>query len=402
MQPCYAPLNGNIEIRILHSLADVSPQDWDACANPEGLYPAIDPFVTWRFLHALEVSGSVGDGTGWHPHYLLLFENDALIAAAPMYLKTHSQGEYIFDFNWAQAYEQAGGKYYPKLQIAVPFTPATGRRFLCRSGYEAMGQSALREAMIKIAADNGISSGHVTFCTEAEALAGAKAGFLHRKSSQFHWLNDEYKTFSDFLGALSARKRKNIRRERRQALEADIEVQHVTGKDIRPEHWDAFWMFYQDTGARKWGTPYLTRAFFEEAQSHLRDDILLILAIRDGKYIAGAMNVIGQETLYGRYWGCVEDHPYLHFELCYYQAIEWAIAHGLQRVEAGAQGDHKLARGYLPVECHSLHWIADPGFSQAVERFITAEAKAVGQDISVLSSYGPFKIREGENDETDE
>ncbi len=394
-------MQGKTEVIMIHSLAEIDPLEWDACANPEGIKSASDPFVTWRFLRALEVSGSVGDGTGWHPHYLLLREDGALIAVALMYLKTHSQGEYIFDFNWAHAFEQAGGDYYPKLQIAVPFTPATGRRFLCKQGYEKFGQSALTEAMVTIASDNGLSSAHVTFCTEAEALAGAQMGLLHRRSSQFHWVNDGYASFDDFLNALSARKRKNIRRERRQALEFGGEIQCLTGDQIEPKHWDAFWEFYQDTGARKWGTPYLTRAFFDEAQAHLRDDVLLVLAERNGKYIAGAMNMIGQETLFGRYWGCTEDHPAIHFELCYYQAIEFAISKGLQRVEAGAQGDHKLARGYLPVECHSLHWIADPGFSRAVKQFVEAEAKAVGQDIELLSSYGPFKITRGNEDETE-
>lgn len=391
----------NIEITMAQSLADVDPQDWDSCANPGGQFPPTDPFVTYRFLRALEVSGSVGEGTGWHPHYLLARENRVLIACAPMYLKTHSQGEYIFDFNWADAYERAGGQYYPKLQTAVPFTPATGRRFLCKQGLEAKGQAALKEAMVKIASDNHLSSAHVTFCSEAEAIAGAEMGLMHRKSTQFHWVNDDYSDFDDFLNALSSRKRKNIRKERRQAQGFGGEIIALTGDQIQPEHWDAFWRFYQDTGARKWGTPYLTREFFDEIQRDMRDDVLLVLAQRDGRFIAGALNFVGKEVLFGRYWGCVEDHPALHFELCYYQAIDYAISLGLQRVEAGAQGEHKLARGYLPVECHSLHWIGDPGFSEAVQRFIRAEAAAIGQDIEVLSSYGPFKIVEGENDETE-
>ncbi|WP_107497384.1 GNAT family N-acetyltransferase [Thalassobius sp. I31.1] len=391
----------NIEITMAQSLADIDPQDWDVCANPGGQMPPADPFVTYRFLRALEASGSVGEGTGWHPHYLLARENGALIAYAPMYLKTHSQGEYIFDFNWAQAYEQAGGQYYPKLQIAVPFTPATGRRFLCKQGVEAKGQAALTEAMVKIASDNHLSSAHVTFCSEAEAIAGADMGLMHRKSTQFHWVNQGYSDFDDFLAALSSRKRKNIRKERGQAQGFGGEIHALTGDQIQPEHWNAFWHFYQDTGARKWGTPYLTREFFDEIQRDMRDDVLLVLAERDGRYLAGALNFIGADTLFGRYWGCVEDHPALHFELCYYQAIEFAITEELQRVEAGAQGEHKLARGYLPVECHSLHWIGDAGFSEAVQRFIRAEAAAIGQDIEVLSSYGPFKIVEGEQDETE-
>ncbi len=313
------------------------------------------------------------------------------IGVAPLYAKSHSQGEYIFDHAFAHAYERAGGRYYPKLQIAVPFTPATGRRFLARPGHEAAAQAALVEGAIRLADGNDLSSLHVTFCTEAEAEAGTAMGLQHRITQQFHWENRGYATFDAFLASLSSRKRKNIRKERQTAQDFGGEIVHLTGDAIRPEHWDAFWRFYQDTGARKWGTPYLTRKFFDAAQETLRDDILLVLAVRNGRPVAGALNFIGRDTLYGRYWGCTEDHPCLHFELCYYQAIDAAIARGLARVEAGAQGEHKLARGYLPVQTHSLHWFADPGLSRAVAQYLDAERRAVDEEIEVLTSYGPFR-----------
>ena len=385
--------DAQIEINVLGSLAEISQSDWDACACPETADGgrAIDPFTTWRFLHALEASGSVGQGTGWSPRYLVALLEGKAIAAAPLYAKGHSQGEYVFDHNWAHAYERAGGRYYPKLQMAVPFTPATGRRFLTLPGYDTIGQSALMQGAVQLAAENQLSSLHITFCTEAEALAGAEMGLLHRVSDQFHWVNRDYTDFEAFLGDLSSRKRKAIRRERRIANEFGGQIIELTGAQIESHHWDAFWRFYQDTGARKWGTPYLTRAFFDAAQASLRDDILLVLAERDGQFIAGALNFIGRETLYGRYWGCVEDHQCLHFELCYYRAIDFAIRHGMQRVEAGAQGQHKLARGYLPVECHSLHWIGDPGFRDAIADYLKAERAAVDEEIEVLTSYGPFR-----------
>ncbi|MDJ0826273.1 MAG: GNAT family N-acetyltransferase [Rhodobacter sp.] len=382
-----------IEIDVLGSLAEIDPADWDACACPEAVegQRPIDPFTTHRFLRALETSGSVGTGTGWSPRHITAKMDGQIIAAAPLYAKGHSQGEYIFDHNWGHAFERAGGRYYPKLQIAVPFTPATGRRFLVKPGLEEMGQSALVQGAVQLAAENRLSSIHVTFCTEEEAQAGEKMGLLHRVTDQFHWVNRGYADFEAFLADLSSRKRKNIRRERAQANDFGGTIHELTGDQIEPQHWDAFWRFYQDTGARKWGTPYLTRAFFDEAHAHLRDDILLVLAERNGQYVAGALNFIGRETLFGRYWGCTEDHPCLHFELCYYRAIDYAIRHGLQRVEAGAQGQHKLARGYLPVHCHSLHWIADLGFREAIEQYLQAERAAVTEDIEVLTAYGPFR-----------
>ena len=383
----------DIEITALGSLSEIAPGDWDACACPEaadGGRP-LDPFTTHRFLKALEDSGSVGTGTGWQPRYLVAREGGEIIAVAPLYAKGHSQGEYIFDHNWAHAWERAGGRYYPKLQIAVPFTPATGRRFLTRPGRESDGMIALVQGALHLAEQNNLSSVHATFCTPEEAARGEDIGLLHRVTQQYHWANRGYADFEAFLADLSSRKRKTIRKERRTAAAFGGEIVQLTGKAIQPEHWDAFWHFYQDTGARKWGTPYLTRSFFHRAHQTLGDDILLILALRDGRPVAGALNFIGRETLYGRYWGAIEHHPCLHFEVCYYQAIDYAIAHGMAFVEAGAQGEHKLARGYLPVETHSLHWMADPGFSDAVAEYLRAERQAVEQDIEVLTSYGPFR-----------
>ena len=389
-----------IEIDVLDRIDRIDPADWDACACPEAdAGRPIDPFTTHRFLGALEASGSVGPGTGWAPRHLVARAGGQVVACAPLYAKGHSQGEYIFDFNWAHAYEQAGGRYYPKLQIAVPFTPATGRRFLTRPGWEETGISALTQGAIQVAAENHLSSFHVTFCTAAEAEAGRAMGLMHRTSQQFHWHNDTYPDFDAFVASLNARKRKNIRRERAQAKDFGGRIVTLTGDQISPAHWDAFWVFYQDTGRRKWGSPYLTRAFFDAAQKDLRDDVLLVLAERDGAYVAGALNFIGRDALFGRYWGCVEDHPMLHFELCYYRAIDFAIAHGLARVEAGAQGEHKLARGYMPTSTHSLHWFADPGFAGAIAKYLDAERAAVDEEIDVLTEYGPFRKLQREDEE---
>lgn len=385
--------HGTLNVTAHGALSEIGQAAWDACACPEvsdGGRPC-DPFTTWRFLKALEDSRSVGTGTGWGPRHLAVHDGAAVIAVAPMYVKAHSQGEYIFDHSWAQAWERAGGRYYPKLQVAVPFTPATGRRFLTRPGAEARGRAALVEAMVRLAEANRVSSLHITFCTPEEVAAGQALGLMARASQQFHWENAGYGDFDGFLAALSSRKRKAIRREREEAQRFGGQIVALTGDQIQPWHWDHFWAFYQDTGSRKWGTPYLTRAFFARAQAELRDDILLVLAIRDGRPVAGALNFIGQDTLYGRYWGAVEHHPFLHFELCYYQAIDWAIAQGLARVEAGAQGEHKLARGYLPVVTHSLHWIADAGFRQAVADFLQAERRAVDHENDVMTSMGPFR-----------
>ena len=382
-----------IEINVLQAVSDIPAKEWDDCACPEisDGGRAEDPFTTHRFLSALDASGSVGPGTGWSPRPLTATIDGKIIAVAPLYVKSHSQGEYIFDFSWAHAFENAGGRYYPKLQMAAPFTPATGRRFLTLPGLESAGQAALVQGAIQLAAENQLSSLHITFCTEAEAKAGAQMGLLARTSQQFHWVNDGYEDFDGFLADLSSRKRKTIRRERRIANDFGGRIVELTGDQIMPEHWEAFWQFYQDTGARKWGTPYLTRAFFDHVQQTMRGDVLLVLAEIDGRYVAGALNFIGRETLFGRYWGCSEDHPCMHFELCYYRAIDYAIRQKLRCVEAGAQGEHKLARGYLPVTTHSLHWIGDDGFRRAIEQFLEAEHAAVDQENEILTSYGPFK-----------
>ncbi len=382
------------DLTLHERIADLSAEEWDAVAAPEQSDGrALDPFTTHRFFSALESSGSTGKGTGWQARPLALREGGKLVAATPLYVKSNSQGEYIFDHGWAEALERAGGRYYPKLQIAVPFTPATGRRFLGADEHRA----TLWQAAIGIAGQNQLSSLHATFCTadEAEALAGVE-GTLHRVTQQFHWENRGYDSFDAFLADLSSRKRKMIRKERETAQGRGLTIRALTGDEIEPRHWDAFWAFYQDTGSRKWGTPYLTRKAFARFHETMRDDMLLVLAFNGDRPVAGALNFIGRDTLYGRYWGCTEDHPCLHFELCYYQAIDWAIANGLQRVEAGAQGEHKLARGYLPVETHSLHWIADPGFRTAVDRYLQAERRAVGEEIEVLTAYGPFRKVEGQ------
>ncbi|MBC7155780.1 MAG: N-acetyltransferase [Rhodobacteraceae bacterium] len=387
-----------IEITVHASILEIAAPDWDGCANPDGGARPVDPFTTHRFLAALESSGSVGRGTGWTPRHLVARAGGRIIAVMPLYAKGHSQGEYIFDHAWANAFERAGGRYYPKLQGAVPFTPATGRRLLTRPGFEAAGRAALVQGMVQLAAENRLSSAHITFCTEDEARAGTQMGLLHRVTQQFHWENRGYGDFDGFLAALSSRKRKTIRKERATAQDFGGSICALTGDQIEPRHWDAFWQFYQDTGSRKWGTPYLTRAFFDAAQATLRNDILLVLAERGGRPVAGALNFIGRDTLYGRYWGCTEDHPCLHFELCYYRAIDFAIAHGMDRVEAGAQGEHKLARGYLPTPVHSLHWIADPGFRDAVARYLEAERNAIDEEIEVLTDYGPFRKPQGETE----
>ncbi|MDF3604956.1 GNAT family N-acetyltransferase [Paracoccus sp. DMF-8] len=374
-----------LSVSVLTGISGIAAADWDGCGAGE------NPFTTHRFLLALEDSGSVGGRTGWHPSHLVARLDGQVAGVAPCYLKTNSQGEYIFDHNWAEAYARAGGSYYPKLQCAVPFTPVTGPRLIAR---DPQVQAALLQAMAEFSLQSDLSGAHISFCTEAEAELGAQAGFLPRVTQQYHWLNDGYASFDDFLAALSSRKRKAIRKERERAQGFGGQIVSLRGDRILPEHWDAFWHFYQDTGGRKWGRPYLTRAFSDCLHDRMRDDCLLVLALRDGQPIAGALNLIGRDALYGRYWGCVEDHPFLHFELCYYQAIDWAIANGLSRVEAGAQGDHKLARGYLPTRTHSLHWVADPGFRRALENYLDRERRAVSEEIIEIADWGPFRRSE--------
>jgi len=374
-----------LSVSVLPAISGIDAALWDGCGA------GANPFTSHRFLAALEASGSVGEGTGWHPSHLIARLDGRVAGVAPCYLKTHSQGEYVFDHAWAQAYERAGGDYYPKLQCAVPFTPVTGPRLIAP---DRAVQGALLQAMAQVAKQSGLSGVHVTFCTEAEAELGEAVGYLARASEQFHWLNRGYGSYDDFLAELSSRKRKALRKERERAQAFGGTIRSLTGDEIRPEHWDAFWRFYQDTGSRKWGRPYLTRAFFDRLHDTLRDDCMLVLAEREGRAIAGALNLLGPDAIYGRYWGCVEDHAFLHFELCYHRAIDWAIEHRLARVEAGAQGEHKLARGYLPTRIHSLHWLADQGLHNAIDDYLQRERRAVTQEMAILTEMGPFRRSE--------
>jgi uncharacterized protein len=379
-------------MRIVPSLADVPADGWDACAR--GADPAVNPFVSHAFLRALEVSGCVGARSGWTPAHVLIEDPDGngLVAAAPCYLKTHSQGEYVFDHGWADAFERAGGNYYPKLQVSSPFSPVTGPRMLV---HPQADQAAARAALVKglrlLRERTAASSVHVTFLPESEWEALGTLGFLQRTDQQFHWSNAGYADFQAFLDTLASRKRKTIRKERAAAVQNGIRILPLTGPEITERHWDAFFGFYLDTGTRKWGRPYLNRAFFREIGRSMADQILLVMAEREGRLIAGAINLIGHDTLYGRNWGCVEDHPCLHFEVCYYQAIDFAIARGLKRVEAGAQGEHKLARGYMPVTTYSAHDIADPRLRSAVADYLERERRQVAAMQDVLAEHGPFR-----------
>jgi predicted N-acyltransferase len=372
----------HLSASVFGSVGALAAAEWDALAGGD------NPFVSHAFLTAMEDSGSVGPGTGWAPAPIAI-EDEAgrLVAALPSYLKSHSQGEYVFDHAWADAWHQAGGRYYPKLQIAAPFTPATGPRLLL--GDPALARPLLNAAE-QLCTDNGFSSAHATFIEPDQVDLFRQAGWLLRNDIQFHWENRGYADFEGFLAALSSRKRKAIRKERAEA-QAGLEIRCFTGADIRQEHWDAFWVFYQDTGARKWGTPYLTREAFPLLGERMGDRVLLILAFEEGNPIAGALNMIGKSALYGRYWGCTVHKPFLHFELCYYQAIDAAIRLGLQRVEAGAQGGHKLARGYEPVQTWSAHWIADAGFRKAVADFLDRERRGVAAEQMFLGDRTPFR-----------
>ncbi|MDG2097716.1 MAG: GNAT family N-acetyltransferase [Paracoccaceae bacterium] len=380
-----------VDISVFDRIDKISELDWERCAqNEKSKFPK-DPFTTYRFLKALEDSASVGGVSGWLPRYLVAKINSLVIGVAPMYGKTHSQGEYVFDHSWAHAYQRAGGSYYPKIQIAVPFTPVTGRRFLVCEGYEELGIEALMNAAKQMCLQHNISGVHITFCTESEVEIGKEQGFLYRKGQQFHWLNKKYSSFDEFLSSLASRKRKAIRKERRIANTFGGEIVWLTGAQISLADWQDFWLFYQDTSARKWGQPYLTKEFFFKLHEVMRKDVLLIMCRREGKNVAGALNFISNEVLYGRYWGCLEDHSFLHFEVCYYQAIEYAINNNLSRVEAGAQGHHKLARGYMPVSTHSLHWVKEDNFKDAIGQFLASERNVVDEENEILTSYGPFK-----------
>ena len=371
-----------ITARLGNGIAGFDAAAWDACAG------TANPFVSHAFLSALEESGSATAARGWQPMPISLDGPDGRPAAVmPAYAKGHSQGEYVFDHAWAEAYARAGGKYYPKLQIAVPFSPVPGPRLLTSDPALARLLIAGAEAVVR---EYGLSSAHATFVEPGQIGLFEQAGWLIRTDRQFHWLNHGYATFEDFLAALASRKRKAIRKERAAAV-AGLTIEHVSGAALSEAHWDAFWHFYQDTGARKWGRPYLTRAFFSLLGERMGDRVLLILAKRGGRPIAGALNLIGADTLYGRYWGASEEVPFLHFELCYYQAIDAAIARGLKSVEAGAQGSHKLARGYEPTPTWSAHYIADPGFRRAVSDYLAAERRAVAADIDELAEMTPFR-----------
>jgi len=387
------------EVKVAQGLAAVPEAEWDACANPGatlGLDETHNPFVSHAFLSALEQSGCVGGRTGWTPLHLLVSPpGGSLEAAAPCYLKTHSMGEYVFDGGWADAYERAGGRYYPKLQVSVPFTPVTGPRLLVRGDAEP-ARELLLAGLASLRKQLGASSTHLTFISaeESEELAGR--GFLMRTDKQFHWLDDRFGDFEGFLAALASRKRKAIRRERREAVSSGITIERLTGRDITEAHWDAFFAFYMDTGSRKWGRPYLNRRFFSLIGERMADRILLVIAKGGGRPIAGAINFIGDVALYGRNWGCIEDRPFLHFEVCYYQAIEFALERGLTRVEAGAQGEHKLARGYRPVTTYSAHDIADPGLRGAVADYLARERAYVAAAQTEYEGAMPFRKCEAE------
>ncbi len=370
------------------NISEIGHAAWDRLAGPD------HPFLSFAFLDALEDSKSCCADTGWLPqHVVVEDEAGAPIAAMPLYLKNHSRGEYVFDHGWADAYERAGGRYYPKLQCSVPFTPATGPRLLVAPDVEPdLARTALLSGAVQVAQRLGVSSLHVTFPTEEEWRLMGDAGFLLRTGEQFHWANNGYADFDEFLSTLNARKRKMIRKERARALGSEIAIDTFTGDDLRPEHWDAFFQFYIDTGSRKWGSPYLTRAFFDRIHHTMADQIALVMCRRDGRYIAGALNFIGSDTLFGRNWGCIEHHDFLHFEACYYRAIDFAIENGLKWVEAGAQGPHKIQRGYLPRHTYSAHWIADTSFRNAVADYLEHERKQVNYEIDLIGKdYTPYK-----------
>jgi predicted N-acyltransferase len=393
-----SPHDQKLSVRTISSLDDVDRRSWNACANPAG--KPYNPFVSHEFLLALEVSGSAVAETGWHAMHLVLEGADAVpLAYMPCYLKAHSRGEYVFDYGWAEAYERAGGRYYPKLQSSVPFTPVTGPRFLAGSGPDAgLNTQRLAQASMQLCDRLNVSSVHVTFLPQADWQLMASHGWLRRTDTQFHWHNDGFFSFDGYLDSLASRKRKNIRKERATALSAGLEIECLNGSDLKEHHWDAFFGFYLDTGSRKWGSPYLTRDFFSLVSEGMANDILLIMAKRNGRYIAGALNFIGGDALYGRNWGAIEHHDCLHFELCYYQAIDYAIANRLARVEAGAQGDHKLARGYLPVTTHSLHYLADPRLARAVDDYLAHERVAVAHDARLLARHSPYRQTNSDDD----
>jgi predicted N-acyltransferase len=407
--------SSEISLEAVSSISRIAAEDWDACANPASPPDTIggldklasrdpaavscarsasryNPFVSHAFLSALEESGSACARTGWGPRHLVARLRDTIVGIVPCYLKSHSRGEYVFDRGWADAFERAGGRYYPKLQVSVPFTPATGPRLLVRENADQERiRSVLANGLVALCELTEASSVHVTFAREAEWQHLAGHRFLQRTDQQFHWHNRGYQNFDDFLATLNSRHRKAIKRERRDAVANGITIHALTGSDITEEAWDAFFDFYMETGSRKWGRPYLTRTFFSLIGESMPEDVLLVMARRSGRWIAGAINFIGADTLFGRNWGAVEHHPFLHFEVCYYQAIDFAIARGLKTVEAGAQGEHKIARGYLPQNTYSAHYIADPGLRRAISDYLKRERAFVAEAARELTEAGPFR-----------
>ena len=388
-----------LTLRVVNAIGEVPAEAWDACANPQlpggsGAASQLDynPFISHDFLSSLELSGSVRNRAGWQPMHLVAEDGSTIVGVVPCYAKSHSQGEYVFDHGWAEAYERAGGDYYPKLQVAVPFTPAQGRRLLVRPGENADAvRNALADSLADICKRSNASSVHVTFLTEEEWRMLGSRNYLQRTHRQFHWKNEGYESFDAFLAALSSRKRKTIRREREGALSNGITVDWLTGKDLTEKVWDTFFEFYMDTGSRKWGRPYLTRSFYSIVGEKMRDKILLVMAKRNGRYIAGAINFIGSDALFGRHWGCIEHHPFLHFEVCYYQAMQFAIERKLSRVEAGAGGSHKVTRGYMPTTTYSAHYIADPRLRRAIDDFLSHERVHVQAEIEEYAEAAPFR-----------
>lgn len=401
--PCPLTDSSDITLEAVSSIGQIAADEWDACANPLGKNSSApcaedrpyNPFISHAFFSALEKSGSAVARTGWGARHLVARMAGKAVGVVPCYLKNHSQGEYVFDHGWADAYERAGGSYYPKLQASVPFTPATGRRLLVRDDVDqARVRKALAGGLVGLCDAVNASSVHMTFAPEDEWEFLGEQGFLQRTDRQFHWRNEGYATFDDFLGTLASRHRKAIRRERRDALANGITIHHLSGSDITPDAWDAFFEFYMETGSRKWGRPYLTRAFYQQIGETMADDVLLVMAKRNDRWIAGAINFIGSDTLFGRHWGAIEHHPFLHFEVCYYQAIDFAIQRGLKRVEAGAQGEHKIARGYLPQTTYSAHYIADPSLRRAVRDYLKHERAYVQEAVEDLTEAGPFRKTE--------
>ncbi len=391
--------NAEATVEVVGAMADISASQWDSCANPD---PAThNPFISHAFLQALEEAETVSPRTGWQPQHLLIKDdNDSIRGCMPLYAKSHSKGEYVFDYGWADAFERAGGSYYPKLVSAVPFTPVPGRRILVQPGDDAERyENLLLAGAIELTSRYDLSSLHINFLPEQQWSSTTEMGFLQRMDQQFHWHNQDFGTFDDFLASLASRKRKTVRKERAQAVANGLTIEHFRGNKITEEHWDAVYMFYMDTGSRKWGRPYLNRTFFSLLGESMADQCLLILVSRDGKYIGGALNIIGGDCLYGRYWGAIEHHPCLHFEVCYYQAIEFAIQNGLARVEAGAQGEHKLARGYMPTATYSAHYIPNPSFRRAISAYLSEERDYVERSREMLAQYAPYRRDTDDSDQ---